>query len=98
MPHNLHKGTHGASEAGPGGTADTIWRQVQGLQDTTAAQEALPRGSEGGGRFGLGEVQSLERGFSPSRALRAQADLHHVQGCPGDGGDGCPRPPLVGGG
>lgn len=62
VPHNLHKGTHGASEAGPDGTADTIWRQVRGLQDTTAAQE----------------------------------DLHHVQGCPGDGGDCCPRPPLVG--
>ncbi|KAK2101361.1 hypothetical protein P7K49_019027 [Saguinus oedipus] len=97
-PHNLHKRTRGSSEAGLGGTADTIWSQVQGLQDKTAVQKALPCGSWGGGQFGVGEVQRLERGVSHGRSLRAQQDPHHVMGCHGDGGDLCRRPPLVGGG
>lgn len=47
---------HGASEASrilkPGGTAGTIWAQVQGLQDTIAVQEALPCRWERGGNWG----------------------------------------------
>lgn len=60
MSHNLHKGIHGASEANgvlkPSGTEGTIWAQVQGHQDTTVVQEALPCGLGKGGQFGLEEA------------------------------------------
>lgn len=60
----------------PGGTAGTIWAQVQELQGTTAVQEVLP--------FGLAEAPESateHRLTGPQGAPRLQAYVHHTQGC-----------------
>ena len=63
--HNLHKGVHGASEAGgvlkPGGVAGAIWAQIQRLQHSIAVQEAFPCGSERGGQFCVREAPEFGR-------------------------------------
>lgn len=57
MYHNLHKDILRDKKASevlkPGGTIDTIWAQVQGLQDTIAVEEELLCGSERGGKFSI---------------------------------------------
>ena len=84
VPHDLHKIVHGASEVGrvlkPSGTAGTLWTQVQGFQNTTAVQEALPCGWEDGGQFGVGEAPESggrHQATGHRGALRLQAHFHH---------------------